>query len=220
MTDIDNMPATPKGARPWVRMLRLNLSGLAILFIVAATAGYTVGHLESDPGVTWALVSVWLLASAAVGALLVPISRDVRALDIFTRNMPRRERASVRLIGIAVLAGCVAGGVIGVSGAMSDDGANWFIGNGNVPPSIAIIGSVLLLTVTPWFSLRWWREIDEHEKSAYTEGGNLAAHFVLIAGMVWWLLSRAALVPQPDVMVLVIAMSFVWTGVWLRRKYV
>jgi hypothetical protein len=206
-------PAT----KPMVRIVRLSLTLLAIIVVIAFATGVWAGHF-ADGNRAWSTAFAATMALLAVvgGALFIPAFRDLQALSGEVQHLPRRERATVKFIAGALLLGLIGGLVGGLSSSYS----SWFVGEArDLPPAIAIGLVVLLATVSPWVTLRWWRAIDEHEQAAYTEGANISGHFILFAGIGWWVLSRAGLVPDPDAMALIIAMSFVWTGVWIYRKF-
>ncbi len=215
MTSSDDLPQA--GPRPMVRIARLSLTLLMIIVIAAVAAGLTAGHLSQTDRL-WSPTFLAVLALLAISAvaLLIPVFRDFRALYAEMQHLPKRERASLQFLMLALLLGLVGGAVGGISSVVGD----WFIGeNRNLPPALAIGMTVLMVTLAPYLTWRWWRAIDEHEQAAYAEGANIAGHFVLSIGIAWWVLSRAGLLPDPDAMALLIAMSFVWAGVWLYRKF-
>jgi hypothetical protein len=199
------------------RVIRVSLLGIVLAALTGVFAGFMAEH-RADGGGQLSTVAWVILAIIGVIALaiLIQIGRDLHAIFANIEAMPKRERATTRMLTIAMVAGGAAGGATVL---MNDTPGTVGLGVGSVNPIVAIIFALLLLTAAPWFTLRWWRAIDEHEQAAYTEGANIAGHFILIAGFAWWVLSRAALVPPPDAMVLIIAMCFVWTGAWFRRKY-
>lgn len=209
--------ATKSGPRPMVRIVRLSLTLLAIIVVIAFAAGVWAGHF-ADGNRAWstAFAATMALLALVGAALFIPAFRDFRSLSGEIQHLPKRERATVKFIAGALLLGLVSGLIGGLSSSFS----NWFVGEArDLPPAIAIGLLVLLATVSPWVTWRWWRAIDEHEQAAYTEGANISGHFILFAGIGWWVLSRAGLVPDPDAMALIVAMSFVWTGVWFYRKF-
>jgi hypothetical protein len=208
--------AAPATSSIAVRAVR----AIGLFIFLAAAAGVLVGFVDAhrdsgNPSWSWRALAILAGVGLAICAALFQLFRDIRALFGGMAGLPRRERVSLRLLGIATAAGLV-GGVVSVvskeTGWLTD-------GNGVLSPALAVFCVVLLCTVAPWLTLRWWRAIDEHEQVAYTDGANIAGHFALFAGIGWWALDRAKLVPAPDVMVLIIAMSFVWTGVWMYRRF-
>lgn len=193
---------------------------IGLFIFVAACIGFFAGFVhahqeDGDHDWSWRALAIMAVVALALGGALFQIFRDVRGFFGGMSGLPRRERVSLRLLGIATAAGAVGGALSVVSmetGWLTD-------GKGGLSPALALFYVVLLCTFAPWLTWRWWRAIDEHEQAAYVEGANIAGHFVLFAGIGWWVLDRAKLVPEPDVMVLVVAMSFVWTGVWLYRRF-
>lgn len=209
----ETAPATKSIA---VRVIRT----IGLYIFVAAAVGFLAAfvHAHQEDGNrdwSWRAIAIMAGVALALGAALFQMFRDIGSLFGGRSALPRRERVSLRLLGIATVAGAV-GGVLSVvsteTGWLTD-------GKGVLSPTLAIFYVVLLSTLAPWLTTRWWRAIDEHEQAAYVEGANIAGHFVMWAGIGWWVLARAKLVPEPDVIVLVIAMSFVWTGVWLYRRF-
>ncbi len=206
----------PTGPLTTVRIVRTVLLALLIIAASGFVVGFIAAHRDRG-GHEFSLRALAILATVALGSMAAAfqIFRDVRSLVTGASALPRRDRASLRWLGIA-LAGGLVGGVVTV---VSQD-AGWLTdGSGALSPALAVVAAVLLATLAPWLTWRLSREIDEHEQAAYTEGANVAGHFVLLGGIAWWVLAQAALVPEPDVMTLVIAMSFVWTGVWFYRRY-
>ncbi len=201
----------------WGRIVRAILLSLLAIMLAAGIAGFLMAHAE-DGGGTISTTGLAILAgfALALAATIFVIFRDVRVLVGGIDALPRRERATVRLLALSV----AAGGIVGSAVAITATGSDWVFGpRGVIAPIPAILVTLLLLTLGPWMSWRWWRQIDEHEQSAYVDGANIAGHFALFGGIGWWILDRAALVPAPNIMVLVIAMSCVWTGVWFYRKF-
>lgn len=206
--------ATTSASRQIVRAIVL---GLLLALLTGVAAGMVAAHRDDGGGaMSAAIIAILGGVALAVLATAVQLLRDVRALLGQIGELPSRERATVRLLGIAVLTG-LATGVLGTATSINEQII--FGPPGSMPAWAAIIIALSCATVGPWFTWRWWRAIDEHEKAAYNEGAQIAGHFTLCGGLAWWALARADLVPQPDVMVLIIAMSFVWCAVWLRRKY-
>jgi MFS family permease len=212
-----NLIDTPEPDLTSGRVKRVIWCALGLAALSGAMIGVVAASTD-DPGdgmttIAWVVLG---LMAAGLLALLVRLALDLRYLFQVIDTLPRAERVSIRFITIAMLAG-VAGGI---SGVVVNEGTHWFEpGATNLPPMVALGLAALLLTIGPWRTWVWWTQIDEHEQAAYAEGANIAGHFVLFAGMAWWVLSKAALVPSVDGMALILAMCFVWTGVWLYRKF-
>jgi hypothetical protein len=204
-----------KGTSTALRTARIVVLAVLLIAISGVFVGFFVAHRD-DGGGTLSRSGLASLAIAALAgtAVVIQMIRDMRALRSGLSGIPRRERASLRLVGLAMVAGLLGGVATVFAGE-----AGLVDANGVLSPVLAVIAMALLATLGPWLTWRWWRAIDEHEQAAYVEGANIAGHFTLFAGIAWWVLARARLVPEPDVMVLIVAMSFVWTGVWFYRRF-
>jgi hypothetical protein len=215
----DELPSRPEqGNRSTsILVVRAMLLSLLCVFLVGMIAGFVGEHERQGGGAfsSLALGSFFAMGVAAL-ALVIQVIRDIFALFSGVNRMPSRERASMRLLTISLGAGAAAG----IIGSTLSHETNWFTGPpGEMPSAVAICLVAFALVVTPWFTFRWWRAVDEHEQAAYVEGAHWAGHFALLSGFTWWILSRAALVPPPDAMVILLAMCVVWTGVGFYRKY-
>jgi hypothetical protein len=216
MTSAGNSaPKSQTGTPPGRRIARALLLLLALIFLVGMTTGFLAAH-QSDGGGSMTLLGQMVLGLFLLCGLaaFIQIIRDLSALFRDMESLNRRERASARLMAVALGVGAVSG----IAGGIVSSETDWLT-SGTFPPALAIALTAALCILGPWFTVRWWRAIDEHEQAAYVEGANISGHFILFGGIAWWLLSRAALVPAPDVMILIVAMSFVWTGVWYYRKF-
>lgn len=199
------------------RLLRVILLLLLAVMLAGAIAGFLGAHAEGGGGPLSTTATIAFAVILLLGlASLVQIYRDLRGLFGDMDKMPRAERVSVQFLAVSMILGMIGGAAT----VLLQSGTEWLEpGNRSMPPALAISATVFLLTIGPWASWRWWRAIDEHERAAYVDGANAAGHFALFGGIAWWLLARAALVPDPDAMILVIVMSIIWSAVWLYRKF-
>ena len=201
------------GPRAWVRITRTLLLLIALAYMAGVIVGFVDAHQDADSG-PWSAKAIAVLSTMGVLALgaMVQLLRDLFSLLAQIKELPRRERVTVRLLAGAIALGFAVGIAVGVSG-IAHSGAP------TISPPAAIVISVLLVTAVSWISWRWWRAIDEHERAAYVLGANISAHFMLAVGIVWWVLGLSGLVPPPDAIVLILGMCFVWTGVWFYHKF-
>ena len=208
----DTGAATP-GPRPWVRITRVCALLIMLIFVTGIIAGYIDAHQDAGGG-PYKVKAIAILSGFAAVALaaLIQLVRDLRALTSGIKHLPPREQVTVKFLTMGVAFGLISG--IGI--VILDIGVGSTV---SLSPAVAIIASLFLVTAGSWITWRWWLAIDEHEQAAYTLGANISAHFVMMAGIIWWMLNLGGIVPPPNVMLLIIAMSFVWTGVWLYRKF-
>jgi hypothetical protein len=90
--------------------------------------------------------------------------------------------------------------------------------NGPIPLWVALVA------VPSWLLARvlregWRNSADEHERRASDFGRNAAAGVFLAVTPAWWIAARAGLMPQPDAMVLWIAVMMVSSIGWSWRRY-
>ncbi len=90
--------------------------------------------------------------------------------------------------------------------------------NGPVPlavAAVAIVGWLLAVAL----SLQWHRTVDEHEARTYEFGGLAGLYLYSVLAPAWWLAWRGGLAPEPDSMVIFLAVMLVWGIGWLWRRY-
>lgn len=91
--------------------------------------------------------------------------------------------------------------------------------NDPVSASIAAIAIAVWLPIVPAITWRWYQAIDEHALQAYNFGALVALHLFVVAAPVWWLGWRGGFLPEPDIMLLYIAVLVVWCLAWSWRRY-
>ena len=195
----------------WPPVLRI----VVMTILLSVCAGFFVAFSEDDTPSQRAQMFAVGFGVLAAGLLFQSV-RDVRAIMSKTEAMPSQERKASRMM-LAMLA--VGGAACAATVAMGDVGANGFPTVGSLNPIAAIALAAAIVIIGPWMTTRWWRATDEHERQAYIEGAYVSASVAVYAGTGWWLLSRAALVPPPDGFAIIIGISFIWSAVWLYRKY-
>jgi hypothetical protein len=138
-------------------------------------------------------------------------------MDKQREPLTRKER-----INRNILIGCgVAGGLIGaalIANAGHIQGASNVL---NAPMSAPLaLGLVFVWTVLlPIVAVYWHRIIDEQEASAFKDGALWSGYAFIIGAPAWWALAKAGLVAAPDAMICVAVVSYIWSGVWLWKKY-
>lgn len=204
MTDADRSSSLPALLRATVMLL---LAGASVGFF----ASFLEQETHSQRG--WIVAAVMALIGAGALFLLV---RDFRRWWQATAAMPTQERRASRILAVSIATGFVLGGATMLLGRADHE---LLPEAGSMSPVLAVVIAAAVLVIGPWTSRRWWLATDEHERMVYTEAAHIAASAVLYIGIGWWLLSRAALVPPPDAMALLLGMCVIWSFVWLQRKY-
>lgn len=213
MTDNDTLKLPAIGTLHVV--LRLLAGGLLGLFGI----GMSVGILASAQQHSNFSLKV-------AGLLLLPILLEVAAWWIIKPALkpvrlpktPRMRQAQVALYGSFALAIPLAILLqIGQAGSQSGPLAV-FSYDAKISPSIAL-GILLCLTVGGWLSVKWLRNIDEHERAAHDFGAVLSTYFYFSLCVGWWAAWRGGFVSEPSVFAIFWATMLVWTIGWLYRRF-
>ena len=195
--------------------LRLVGALFGLVFLIGVGSGYW--NAASDHPLRAVDYGIMALIGGFGLWLLAMLVRTVRIMAGGLADMPRRERFSTRF----TVGSLMIGALLGMGYAFVDEARPALLvdSDGQWTPLAAITAALLWGVGGTIGTLFWLRRVDEHERDAYLDGANWAAHALLFAMPVWWMLWRAALVPPPDVMLCLIAASLLWFAVWLRRKY-
>lgn len=125
-------------------------------------------------------------------------------------------RRTNRLFGLsgAIL---VLGMLALVYGANAEDPASRLLSNSPVSPGVAlfVIASFLLSMAIAWW---WYFSADEHERRANDVGFLAGGGVFLTVTPVWWVASRAGLLPPPDAMILWLVTNLVIGIGWLWHR--
>lgn len=197
--------------------IKVVAAGIGALFALGATAGAATAVFEdADPSVAGLLV-VAAFAGAGIAAL-VWLARLLR------RAPAGPEAASVKTArrmliysgGIGALTGImIYAGQIGESGPLEYDP----FADTPLQPGVALVLMALLGTVVPWLTLRWHRNIDEHEAQAYSSAALITLYFYFFICSLWWLAFRGGFTAEPDGKIIFFATMAVWMVAWLWRKF-
>jgi hypothetical protein len=205
------------------RPVSLKTKMLGFVLAMVALAGFSaaagvVGAVLFDPRIdhpvnwqTWAFCA--LFAAVSVGGLW-----GLVRLRPWLRDEPLSP-ATRRTNGLFALSGLLA-----VPGALAlflattrPDNPFGIFSNSPITPWIAIAASaswIVSMAVGWW----WYFSADEHERDAYDLGSVVGAGFFTVAAPLWWVLSRAGLLPPPDAMILWLLTVVVLSLAWLWRR--
>lgn len=211
--ELDDFAAEPSDGAIILRRAVIGIGGgILLLFMAGMIAGYASGMIEQgtadlrDAGI---LGTILLVAGGVAYAMwrLWPGASD--------EPVAPRVRNARRFMIASLVVGMPLGFVLGAG----EDGRAEFVSNTPVSPLVAASVIALWLIVAPLLTWLWWRQIDEHEASAYRDGGLVAVHAYLFVAPAWWMGTRAGWLPQQEPMAVVIAVSLVWGLVWFFRRY-
>ncbi|MCZ8136717.1 MAG: hypothetical protein O9266_10455 [Porphyrobacter sp.] len=211
--DSDDFAMEPSDGAVLLKRAGLGIGGgIALIFIAGMIAGYTSGALErGGPD----LVDGAILAGMVLLAALVAFGIWRFWPQTVEEPVAPRVRSARRLFAVAIAIGLPLGFLLGVT----DEGTGVLLSNAPVSAGIAAIAIVLWLIAGPLITWLWWQKIDEHEAGAYREGALVAAHAYIFITPIWWMASRAGWLPPQEPMLVLLAVTVLWSVVWFVRRY-
>jgi hypothetical protein len=207
------------------RILWMMLSGLGIVMMAGAVAGYLAEHQAQGGG---PLGAAGMIVMAVFAAIIIGLGyaiwRNGRALKLDGDELTRRERLNRNIMVGCMALGAVMGGGLAATGNLDiadpASGALSIFDDGRMSAAAALLIVFLWAVIMPVVAWFWHtRAIDEQEASAYRDGGYYAAYAYLVLAPVWWLLWRGGLLPEPNGVAIFMAFAFIWSAVWFWKKY-
>jgi hypothetical protein len=215
MVTSNEQPEEDRARSPWNIALAL-LLGLLVIFAAGVVVGAGVALSKNPSGGTSAVLTMAAAATIALGALYALLR---------LKPWPRSDEPvspKTRTANNLVIASGAMGGVIGLVLALSTiDMDDPFALFSNAPLSVAVVAPILAvwLLVVPVISVKWHRNVDEHEAESYKFGGLAALYLYAYLAPAWWLAARAGLAPAADSMVIYLVVIHVWLVGWFWRRY-
>jgi hypothetical protein len=200
------------------RVVRIIAAGIGLIFMSGVFAGFLEARADDgNPSFSIkAIIVVTIMGAISAWCLFVAL-RNAWAIKRGVDQMPRRERKSTKITIAALALGGVSG--LGIGMAQSLAPHLLFTPEGLVQAPLAIIAVLLWGIAGPWLTHWWLGQTDEHERDAYVDGANWAAHAMIFGVPIWWALWKAGLAVEPAAIDCIILASFLWLGVWMRRKF-
>lgn len=200
------------------RVVRIIAATIGLIFLSGVFAGFLEARADDGNPAFSIKAIIVVTAIAALGAWCLWVALgNIWAIKRGVDQMPRRERKSTKITIFALALGGVSG--LGIGMAQSLAPHLLFTPDGLVQAPLAIIAVLLWGIAGPWLTNWWLNQTDEHERDAYVEGANWAAHALMFGVPIWWALWKAGLAVEPAAIDCVILASFLWMAVWLRRKF-
>lgn len=211
--ELDDFAGEPSDGAILLKRAVLGVGGGALLiFITGMIAGYWTGAREAggpDLADAAAIVAM-LLAAVLVGFGMWRLWP--RGID---EPVAPRVRSARKLLILAIVLGLPVGFILGVA----EEGSGAFFSNAPISPGLAAIALVLWVIAGPLLSWLWWQKIDEHEAGAYRDGALVAAHAYVFVAPGCWIASRAGWLPAQEPMIVMLAVTCLWSIVWFVRRY-
>lgn len=210
-------PSRPKIVALTVLLVMIALSGIS-----GADAIVKVLAANDVPWAAWTWQTKAIFAAnLLIGASAVWGFLRLRPWRLFKRPdepVSPATRKTQKLFGLSGLVGALA--IVVLMLGTRGDGANPVWSNSqnvSIGVAVAAIAIWLLSMALSWW---WYRSADEHDRRANDVGFLAGGGLFIAVTPVWWILSRAGLMPPPDAMVLwyatVVAMGIGWG--WYRNR--
>lgn len=193
------------------RLLIGLIGGFCLLFLAGVIAGYSSVAFSYDTLTTKDVITLSALAATFAGIALAMWKFWPGPSD---EPVAPSTKKSNRIIWIMIALSLVLGIFLGLT-----DTTQSFLTNKPIEPMVALVALVGWVIVVPVLTWLWWRSVDEHEASAYTDGALISAHIYPIATPAWWFAWRAGWMPEQDPMVMFLLIAITWSVIWLYRRY-
>ncbi|KPF65150.1 hypothetical protein [Porphyrobacter sp. AAP60] len=211
--DVTEIAKVPSDGAIIVKRAALGIGGgIALVFMVGVIAGYSGVMIEhggpdlTDAAILGVMALVTLVIAYGLWRLWPRGSDEPEA--------PRVKSARMMLaavLGLSIPLGIILG--------MSDGAGSSLFSNAPIRPALAAIAIALWLIAGPLLSWLWLKRVDEHEAGAYREGAVTAVHAYMFVTPAWWIATRAGWLPAQNPMLVLLAVSIVWSIVWFNRRY-
>lgn len=206
--DTENTPSS--GVK---RALAVSATIVLVTFMLGMVVGISRSVLEGGE-ITFpiALVSIVVATLLALSIYL--------AWKVWPRADPKTEAQStiksrnilLLLVGVGIVLGIVFGLAEG-------EETMALVSNGPLAPLWAGVILLVWLVLVPVLSWMWWKSVDEHEATAYRDGGFWAMHLYMFLVPAWWIAERAGWLPSQDPMIVFLIVCFFWCVIWFHKKY-
>jgi hypothetical protein len=124
------------------------------------------------------------------------------------RLRQRRIMATVALLG---LVGGVVGAVLSLMEMQARDGVT-------LPAWVGVLGAAVLIVGTVAGSILFFREVDEVELHANYWSATVSIYFYIIGYASWYMLWKAALVPEPSHQIIFVSTFAVMLASYFWKK--
>ena len=182
----------------WVKLI-----GWSVLLSLALIGGLLVGvaSINLFEG-EWDQSDIWF---AAIGAPLTLIAFYFlwKWFPDFTMGEPDTPRAR-RLHWLVLISGTI-GGLSTVPLIDTAQGGSLLFGNGPVPPTRAFLALLMWAVCMPLVIVGYRYNLDEVMREANNFGFSVGFQFFACLAPIWWMAWRGGFLPQPDIMIALVA---------------
>lgn len=201
---------------PLATGLKLVASALGAIFCAGGAVGAFAAMAEDGVYKPLGIAVTALFAGLAIGLAAVFARQWQRSRAEPVGPRTRRSRT------MTIISGAV-GGIIGLllvlgQMQMNPDASAHELMTAPIPGWTAAVLIALLVTVIPWVTWQWHRNVDEHENQAYRDGTVAGIYAYALLSLCWWLAERGGMAPAPDGIVIFFVTFGVWGAVWMWRR--
>lgn len=190
------------------------IGGFLVLFALGVLAGFLAAVADHGVRHGWkvALVIAGVVSFAALGGSLLRRSLP----HFFAGKLSPRTKKARSILYASGAVGAVLGVVLQL-GAFEADPA--MLAEGPLPPLTAAIAIAVWLIAVPILSWIWWKNIDEHEASAYKDGALVGIYAYSAIAPTWWFGWRGGFLPEPQEMITFMLVLTAWGLTWMVRRF-
>ncbi len=209
MDDTDSPPTFAK------HLLHSVLWSLPVTFtlITGLLSVFALRDAAGGEAMDW-LIGIGLMIAAVIGGYV-----SWRTMPDMTMGEPNTRRGNnIRLLIGGIVVFGVTLSVILNMGIEGRPTVATLFGNGPLPGTTAAAIAALWLIAMPLFIIFGRRNADEHALQAGDFGLAVGAHFFTLVTPAWWIGARGGFLPEPDVMVIFVAVLIVTAiaNLWKR----
>ena len=132
-------------------------------------------------------------------------------------------KREVRYWGATLAAAVVVVLLTTAMGYFAYDNPAYVVGGDDVrrllPPSIAVISSIIFASLFIWFNIYTFKIIDEQEKMAFLWANTVSWNCVCILSASWFVLHTGQLLPPVDGYLVIMASALLGLAIWAWKKY-
>ena len=187
------------------------VAGLVLLLVGIAATALCIAKGQGL-SLAAALGVILVIAGVVVTAMTFRKWPTLNQNDPITPRTRRYGWSMIALIGFAVVTSLFF--IRLGNGRMATE----LFSNGPLPTPAALIAAALWLVGLPLVAALTRRNMDEVERGLLVTGESTGFRFFSIAAPVWWLGYRGGVLPQPDVMILFVAVLMVSSAGNLARR--
>jgi hypothetical protein len=135
-------------------------------------------------------------------------------------SLSRRQKQYWGSLAVAAVFGLLTGWFLDSTISLGKDSAHLFdISSSIISKNLAIFGSIIYITSFVVIFTLYHKGMDEQEERAYLIANTASWYFIILAIPIWWILSRADIIPPIDGIAIATASFIINLLVWAWKKF-